>query len=242
MDLISLIPSTVLAANPPIDWGHFVWRGNFTTIDLIAASTNALNGAMLVRAPDHYKKYTMVGIILFAILGGIGGGVTRDLLVSEIPSALTNPAYLTLCFVAGLIGYFIALDSEQKFRMGWFQFMTAFSLPWYAIVGAQKGVDVGLPVWGCLLLAVVGPTAGRWFIDVSSTVTPAHFVRGEWFVGTAALTGLVWIIVYQVGGANTWVSAGIAFAVGFAFRIAATRFGWEEPMPRQSAVEGSPAD
>ncbi len=91
MDLISLIPSTVLATNPPIDWGDFVWHGNFTTIDLIAASTNALNGAMLVRAPDHYKKYTMVGIILFAILGGIGGGVTRDVLVSESAVGADQP-------------------------------------------------------------------------------------------------------------------------------------------------------
>jgi uncharacterized membrane protein YeiH len=36
--------------------------------------------------------------------------------------------------------------------------MTGFSLPWYAIAGAQKGVEVGLPVLGVLLLAVVGPT------------------------------------------------------------------------------------
>jgi hypothetical protein len=45
--------------------------------------------------------------------------------------------------------------------------MTAFSLPWYAIVGAQKGVDVGLPVLGCLFLALVGPTAGRWLCVAS---------------------------------------------------------------------------
>lgn len=240
MDVPS-IPIAALAANPPIDWGGFVWRGNFTTIDLIAASTNALNGAMLVRSPEHYKRYTMVGIILFAILGGIGGGVTRDVLVSEVPAALINPAYLMLCVIAGFVGYFLAFDREQHFRLGWFQFMTAFSLPWYAIVGAQKGVDVGLPGWGCLLLAVVGPTAGRWFIDISSTVTPAHFIRGEWFVGTAVLTGAVWLLVYQLG-ANTWVCAGIAFAIGFAFRVAATKFGWEEPMPKQAVVGAAPAD
>lgn len=235
MDIPS-IPIAALAAVPPIQWGGFVWHGNFTSIDLIAASTNALNGAMLVRSPDHYKRYTLVGIVLFAILGGIGGGVTRDVLVSEVPAALTNPAYLLLCVIAGFAGYFLAFDKEQKFRLGWFQFMTAFSLPWYAIVGAQKGVQVGLPGWGCLLLAVVGPTAGRWFIDISSSVTPAHFVRGEWFVGTAVLTGAVWMLVYQTTG-NTWVSAGAAFVVGFSFRIAATHFGWEEPMPKDQPAE-----
>jgi uncharacterized membrane protein YeiH len=79
-----------------ITWGTFKWSGDFTTIDLLAASTNALNGALLARRPDHYKNFTIVGILLMALLGGIGGGVTRDLLVGEVPSALTNPAYILL--------------------------------------------------------------------------------------------------------------------------------------------------
>ena len=145
---VSPIPSTVLAAKPPVHWGGFVWHGSFTTLDLIAATTNAFNGAMLVREPSHYRKYTIVGILLFAVIGGIGGGVTRDVLVSEVPAALQNPAYLTLCILAGIAGYLFAFDREERFRHGTFQIMTAFSLPWYAIVGTQKGVTVGLPVWG----------------------------------------------------------------------------------------------
>jgi Glycine transporter len=112
--------------------------------------------------------------------------------------------------------------------------MTAFSLPWYAIVGAQKGVEVGLPVVGCLLLAVVGPTAGRYYIDITSGVTPKQFIRGEWFVAVALLTGLVWILVYWAG-AGTWAAAGIAFAVGFSTRLLALYRGWEEPLAGEPA-------
>ncbi len=210
--------------------GGFEWVGDFTTIDLIAASTNALNGALLARRPDHYKQFTVVGIILMAILGGLGGGITRDVLVGEVPGALTNPAYLLLAIGFGFLGYRLAYSKGELFREGWFQFMTAFSLPWYAIVGAQKGVTVGLPILGCLFLAVVGPTAGRYLIDVTSGVTPKHFIRGEWFVVTALLTGAVWIVVYWAG-AGTWWAAGIAFSVGFLFRLLALYRGWEEPMP-----------
>jgi hypothetical protein len=46
---------------------------------------------------------------------------------------------------------------------------------------------------------VVGPTAGRWLIDVSSGVEPKQFVQGEWFVGIAALTGVVWIVLHDWG-------------------------------------------
>src|SRR5262249_14719304 len=66
------------------------WKftGNYTTVDLIAASTNALNGALLARRPDHYKNFTAIGILGMALLGGLGGGITRDVLLGNVPSAL----------------------------------------------------------------------------------------------------------------------------------------------------------
>ena len=76
---------------------------------------------------------------------------------------------------------------------------------------------------------MVGPTAGRYYIDITSGVTPKQFIRSEWFVGTAVLTGAVWIGVYWAG-AGTWAAAGIAFVVGFAFRVIATYRGWQEPL------------
>ena len=217
------------------------WKftGHFTTVDLIAASTNALNGALLARRPDHYKNFTIVGVLCMALLGGLGGGITRDVLVGQVPGALTNPAYITLAVVFGVVGYHLAFAEGQLFREGLFQFMTSFSLAWYAIAGAEKGVDVGLPVLGTLLLAVVGPTAGRWYIDVSSGVTPKQFLRGEWFVGIALLTGLVWVVFYwlivQQGGGSIWWPTGIAFAIGFAVRMVALYRAWEEPLAKEPA-------
>ena len=96
-----------------VHWGGFSWTGNFTSVDLIAASTNALNGALLARRPDHYKHFTIVGILLIALLGGLGGGITRDILVGQVPSALTNPAYITLALAFGFLGYHLAYASGQ---------------------------------------------------------------------------------------------------------------------------------
>ena len=56
----------------------FLSVGSFVIIDLIAATTNALNGALLAQRPDYYKgrQWTIVGILILAIFGGIGGGVS----------------------------------------------------------------------------------------------------------------------------------------------------------------------
>jgi uncharacterized membrane protein YeiH len=225
------LDSGVLATG--VTWWHgWKWTGNFTTLDLIAAGTNALNGALLARRPDHYKNFTVVGILLMALLMGLGGGITRDVLVNEVPGALTNPAYITVCLAAGIIGYSLAYGKGQLFREGLFQFMTSFSLPLYAIVGAQKGVDAGLPVLGVLALAVIGPTAGRWYVDVSCGVPPKQFIRGEWFVTIALLTGIIWVIC-DSAGLPTWASALIAFVIGYTVRMLVLYYAWEEPLARE---------
>jgi uncharacterized membrane protein YeiH len=217
------------------------WKftGHFTAIDLIAASTNALNGALLARRPDHYKNFTIVGVLGMALLMGLGGGITRDVLVNQVPGAITNPAYITLTLAFGIVGYRLAFAEGQLFREGLFQFMTSFSLAWYAIAGADKGVQVGLPGLGVVLLAVVGPTAGRWYADVTSGVTPKQFIRGEWFIGTALLTGVIWVVLYwaivQKGGASIWWATIIAFVIGFTVRMAALYRGWEEPLAKEPA-------
>jgi uncharacterized membrane protein YeiH len=225
-----MVETVVHAPVLAVQFGDWEFTGNFTTIDLIAVSTSALAGALLARRPDHYKKFTPVGILLMAILGGIGGGVARDVILNRIPAAFTNPAYLALCLGFGVVGYFLAFGDDRLFREGLFQFATAFALPWYAIAGAYAARQQHLPILAALALAVITPTAGRYLIDVMSGVPPKQFIRSEWFIGTALLTGIVWVACYDGGGFNVWVASAIAFVVGFAFRVTALYRGWEEPL------------
>lgn len=113
--------------------------------------------------------------------------------------------------------------------------MTSFSLPWYAIIGAQKATEAGYPILGAMALAVVTSTAGRFLVDVVSGVPPKLFVRSEWFVVTAAGTGLIWVLLDEMTGLPYWATVLIALAIGFTFRILALYRGWEEPLPKVPA-------
>lgn len=212
----------------------FLTVGNFVIIDLIAATTNALNGAILAQRPDYYKgrQWTIVGIILLAIFGGIGGGVSRDILLNKIPGALTNPWYLILCVLAAVVGLMLSYKREEKFRETFYQFMTAFSLPWYAAIGVNAALSAGLPDIAAILVGVVGPTAGRFLIDVTAGKSAKQFIRGEWFVGTAVLTSVVYLLCEKYFGLTIWPATLIAFFVGFFFRSAALWYAWEEPLPK----------
>ena len=204
--------------------------GSFTIIDLIAATTNAFNGAILARQPSHFRNFTIVGIVLMAVIGGIGGGVTRDVLLNDVPAALTNPWYIFLSVIAGLIALRLVAQMDASRTARVFDFMAAFSLPWYAAIGTNKALDENLPYIACVLIGVVGATAGRYFIDITSGVTPQHFIRGEWFVGTAVLTSVVYLIADEGLKLDIWPATLIAFAVGFIFRLSSRRFKLEEPL------------
>jgi uncharacterized membrane protein YeiH len=204
-------------------------------ISLIAATTNAFNGALLARRPDHYKHFTVIGIIILAYAGGIGGGIVRDVLVNKVPSPLINPWYLFACFTAACVALLVDYASEQRFKDGLFQFMTAFSLPWYAIVGAQAALAAHLGYAAAVLIGIIATTAGRWIIDVACNVVPKQLVRGEFFVTAAGLTAIAYLACSQVLGWSVVVSTGIAFVVGFGFRLTSQALGWEEWEPWEPA-------
>ncbi len=203
----------------------------FVIVDLIAATTNAFNGALLARRPNHYRNYTIVGIILIAVIGGIAGGVARDVLLNYVPSAFENPYYIILSVVAALLALFTISRAEKKLLDRLFKFMAAFSLPWYAAVGVNRALTTpDVTVVAAIVIGVIAPTAGRFMIDIISKVTPKQFIKGEWFVGTAILASVVYVICY-FAGLSLVPATLISFAVGFSFRIAALSFRWEEPEP-----------
>jgi uncharacterized membrane protein YeiH len=220
---------------PIITQFGFLTLGTLGYIDLIAATTNAFNGALLARRPSHYKHFTVMGVILLAYAGGIGGGVLRDVLVNKVPSPLINPWYLILCFVAAGVALLITLRSEIKFQDGLFQFMTAFSLPWYAIVGADTAVTAHLGYFAAIIIGVIGTTGGRFIIDISCGVIPQQLVRGGFFVLTAAMTAALYLILKDAMGMSVIVSTGIAWVFGFGFRLTAQALGWEEWEPWEPA-------
>jgi uncharacterized membrane protein YeiH len=207
--------------------------GTLGIIDLIAATTNAFNGTLLARSPSHYKHFTIIGVALLGLAGGIGGGTLRDILLNEVPAPLVNPWYVFFCVAAILLALLIAYNAGEKFRAGLLSFMTAFTLPWYAIVGADKAMTHHLGYGAAILIGVIGTTGGRWIIDLSCMKIPQQLVRGEFFVGTAALTALLYIVLRFSLGVDIVLATAVAVLFGFGFRLLSLFMGWEEWEPSE---------
>ena len=83
---------------------------------------------------------------------------------------------------------------------------------------------MGLPVLGMLALAVIAPTAGRWYVDVSWAAAQ-QFIRGEWFVTIALLTGIIWVICDSAGLPDLGIGTD-RFAIGSPDWVLALYYAW----------------
>jgi uncharacterized membrane protein YeiH len=219
---------------------------NFPQVDMFSAGINALYGVLLAGQPSHNRGYTVMGLLIMAFFGGIGGGVTRDILLNDIPAPLQDPRYLLVCLAMGLLGlaiYRYAEAREEQFRTRTLAYFKSFTLPWFAILGAHKALDHGLGIFAAIVIGLIATTAGGVFIDLFSGVTPEIVRPAQQLVTTALLASTVYtlIAVLTEGRLHFFPVTLIAVLVAFIFRVFAVRDHWGSFVPLIAPGEGPAA-
>jgi uncharacterized membrane protein YeiH len=216
---------------------------SFPEVDLFSAGINALNGVLVARNPSHNRGYTAAGLLIFAYFGGIGGGVSRDLLLNEIPGPLKSPIYLVVCLLMGLLGLAIyrwSESREEQFRTRTLAYLKSFSLPWFAILGAHKALDANLGIFAAIVIGLLATTAGGVLIDLFSGVTPEIVRPAEQLVTTAVLASTVYSVIAVLAKDRIafFPVTLIAVGVAFVFRVFAVREHWPSIVLCDAPTEG----
>lgn len=216
---------------------------SFPNIDLFSAGINALNGVLVARSPSHDRGYTLMGLLIMAFFGGIGGGVARDILLNDIPSPLKDPTYLVVCVLMGLVGlaiYRYAASREEQFRTRTLAFFKSFTLPWFAILGAHKALEHDLGIFAAIVVGLLATTAGGVLIDLFSRVTPDVVMPSEHVVTTAVLASSIYTLIalYAAGIVFAYATL-IAVLVAFLFRVFAVRDHWPQLVPFSATGTGT---
>lgn len=216
---------------------------SFPNVDLFSAGINALNGVLVARNPSHDRGYSLAGLLVMAFFGGIGGGVSRDILLNNIPSPLKSPEYIFVCTLMGLLGlaiYHYAESREERFRRRTLAFFKSFTLPWFAILGAHKALDHGLGIYAAIVVGLISTTAGGVFIDVCSDVTPEILRPCEHVLTTAVLAAATYAVLakYALTTVPAFPITIVAVLVAFAFRVVAVRDHLGQIVPYEARAAG----
>ncbi|MCW2983401.1 MAG: hypothetical protein JWR63_971 [Conexibacter sp.] len=198
-------------------------------IDLAAVAVGGMQGgAFATMARDERNDFDLLGVAVFAIVVGLGGGIVRDVLLGQVPAALQDDRYLAVALVAGLIGM---LASEAIPRLGFaWDALDAAVVGLFVVVGALKTRDTALTDGATILLGTVTGVGGSVLRDLLAQ-QPVHLVQRSTPYALVAILGAATFVVLERLGTGDTASSIACLVVVFVVRMLALARGWQSPAP-----------
>ena len=197
--------------------------------DLLAVGIGALQGATFA-AQFRDRRLDFLGVAIIGIATGLGGGLLRDILLSQLPAALNNNWYLVTATAAALLGMLL----ERLFaRLSVFiTVLDALTIGLYCAIGTSKALAAGLPPVPAVFVGVLAAVGGSILRDLLLGVPIAVMSVGSLYA-VAAVAGAASLVVLDLLGVPVLVAAIVCVAVTFGVRILAVLFDWSLPEQRQ---------
>lgn len=200
-------------------------------LDYAGVGVFACSGALLAAA----RKQTLVTLIFFAVVTGVGGGTARDLLIGAPVFWVHSNGHLIICLVAALAVWASPRRLWNDRTLDW---LDATGLAAYGTYGAAKGLAFGLAPIPALAMGVITACLGGIIRDVLAG-EPSILMRPELYVTAAALSAAL-MVGLLLAGVPAAIAGLIAALAGFALRAGAIHFGWKLPAYRHSGEGRNP--
>ena len=220
-------------------------------LDVIGVVAFAISGA------TKGIKYNLdiLGIIVLGVLVALGGGVIRDLLLNQMPWAITNPRDAYWAIVTSIITFilmrensFLFRDTEvvqqklkqisRKIRLNYIvQVFDALGLAVFTIMGAEKAYAAHLGILPVILMATLTGVGGGMLRDVLVREIP--FVLKDEIYASLCIVGAILYFVltkYQLLDGNL-ISFIIIVAI-FIARLLAMKYHVSLPAASHHKMKG----
>jgi len=189
-------------------------------LDLFAIAVFAATGALA--AARHAQ--TFVTAAFFALVTGVGGGTTRDLLIGAPVVWIHHPWIAAICLATAVL---IWVTPERWWAGQAFDWLDAMGLAAYAVFGAAKALSYNVPPVPAAIMGVITACAGGILRDILAG-EPSILMRPELYVTAAALAATLYVALVALGLPSFPAALGASLA-GFGLRGAAIR--WKLALP-----------
>jgi uncharacterized membrane protein YeiH len=189
----------------------------------VFASTGALVGVR--------KELDVFGVVVLALITGLGGGVLRDVLIGSVPpAALDDWRYLVVPAATALVVFAFHPAFGRMERQ--IMVLDAVGLALFCVTGAVKADEAGLGVLASSALGMLTGVGGGMMRDMTAGRVPVIF-RGELYATPAFAGALVATLVHHERYSEWWYA--LAFVVCLGWRLIALKRGWTAPLPPGTA-------
>ena len=201
--------------------------------DLLTVGIGAAQGALFA-AQFRDRRLDLLGIAIIGIATGFGGGILRDVLLSEVPAALTSNWYVLVATLAALAGMLL----ERLFsRLGpLITVLDALTIGLFGAIGTTKALAAGLPVVPSIFVGVLSAVGGSILRDLLLNLPIALMHVGSLYA-VAAFVGAGSLVALLAAGVPVFIAASICVALTFGVRILAVLFNWTLPEQRSISLK-----
>lgn len=202
------------------------------TIGIIAFS---ISGAMV--AID--EELDLFGVIFLGIITSMGGGITRDILLGQLPPQMFNsPFNIVTSTTTSLLVFMIAYITRDYYRKHTVEIdklnniFDAVGLGVFTIAGMQIAISSGFSNNRILLvcLGVITGVGGGLIRDIIVNRKPIIFARHIYAV--ASIIGACTYVFTLNHGVSDTFSTLVGIIVIFIIRMLAATFKWNLPRIR----------
>ena len=193
-----------------------------TTIEVLGTIAFAISGIRLAAA----KRFDWFGAYVVGLVTAIGGGTVRDVLLDIPVFWMLSFRYLA---VTGLSLAAVIIFRQALVRgMRTLFIFDAIGLALFVVVGIQKTLAEGYPMWVAIVMGIITGSFGGIIRDILINDEPLFFRKDIY--ATACLAGGVAYYLVSLTNAPLWVPQGICAATIVGLRVLAVRYNWSLPI------------
>jgi uncharacterized membrane protein YeiH len=181
------------------------------------------------------RRLDLLGIAIIGIVSGFGGGLIRDVLLSELPAALTSNWYLLVATGAALLGMLLEIVFRRLSIA--ITILDALTIGLYCAIGTTKAIAAGVPSVPAVFVGVLAAVGGSILRDMLLNLPIALMHVGSLYA-VAAVLGATTLVTLNSLDVPIFVAATVCVAVTFTVRVLAVLFDWR--LPEQRRIERMP--
>lgn len=201
--------------------------GFISILDYLGTIAFAVTGAS--KAIAH--KADIFGIIVLATVVGVGGGVTRDVIFGRFPTAFSDPIYVSITVLVGVVMFFLYVKFKKQ--MGIWLVFDAVGLGVFSILGASIAYQVvGLEFLPMLFAGMITAIGGGILRDVFVREIPIVFVKEVYAI--ASIIGIVVFYAILSSGVDVQIASIIGIVAATGIRLLAMKYNWNLPKVQES--------
>jgi uncharacterized membrane protein YeiH len=165
------------------------------------------------------------GVVVLAVVVGLAGGITRDLLIGIPPQTFRDWRYLAVAGGAGLVT-FLAYPALRRLESA-VLVLDAAGLALFCVTGASAALDHRIGAVSAVVLGAITGVGGGVLRDVLLREIPVVLRTGLYAI--PALMGATIVVLASENGNHSLAFPIIGAAVCFLVRLAGLRFDLNVP-------------